>query len=1025
MIKDLSSYRIKNSNDISINFNSYGIIPGNYSIPIPELIDLIIHHPEITEKYTLVERKSPFYKFIVDLDYKLDSYNGKEKEHTHLIIQTLNNVLNEIFNDPDITYIYCDKATKLTVPNKSMLHGVHLYYPNIVVDTITHQEIYHRTYENLQSIDPNTNWHSILDMSVAKQNCIRLPYFVKDNYYYKPNKILSTHNYPQNAPELLKLFITKTTKFECHPKPKITLTNILESRKDINTETIVCSDIHHIIDETTNINMINQLIDMIPNTLLEDVDFWIKFVYLCKNYNIKDKCIEKSIQTHNTYTNSIADIESRFASNTISNTPITVASLINWCKTIDYIKCANICYQHGIRLKLDINYLYKLTHMNVKYNFEENSKYISKKAIKALQKAIDKGFKVLAIESPTGSAKTTSVNDIITYYNTKFPNVILDDIPYINTIISIVVRRSMCASHYYAYNKKLHLNQYLDTSYDPNYDMLIISSIDHLIHAKIHYKIVILDEFNLILKYFYSSTLDDRRQLCYNKFINILQNASLIIICDSNITDICHNLIDLSPDIFGKVFKYKNHNQNRIGINLKIYNSLECSETKKLISFCQFIIPDILKSLSVFILTDSKYLTEHIHTILKKHNHNEDYFALFNEDHGTVEELVKCNEFFIGKCVIGSPKIVTGLDVIIKYTNIYCVYAHMGSCFNLSGDEIHQQYSRSRNCQNILICNLDHMYKTRHNYYIPYEIHVEQEKERCNKYVRLNNTTTPPILKNQKTAFEIPDPSFKLIHNKKTYFDMLLNHDKLSVVEKLASDAGYTVTKEELPLLKEYDPSLLKELEDSTESHKEIINQVYEKIFNNNEMSQSDTRIQVNLVSKMRQYMPLFGIKSIDNLTPIFHECMIDETKMNLYINKKFLDASREDLASKYINNPDVHHVIKQHCNKLKFRIFTLEKLEDIVGIERYKINNIDPNINILDVKTKFESLTGELVVMNVTGTARDRVKEEIKTKIAKIDSLNKLQKFIADAYNTFGDIITVTSKRMRIKGKQETIYCF
>ena len=116
---------------------------------------------------------------------------------------------------------------------------------------------------------------------------------------------------------------------------------------------------------------------------------------------------------------------------------------------------------------------------------------------------------------------------------------------------------------------------------------------------------------------------------------------------------------------------------------------------------------------------------------------------------------------------------------------------------------------------------------------------------------------------------------------------------------------------------------------------------------------------------------------------------------------------------------------IKKQCAKIQNRIFTIEKIEDIIGIGRYKVGDIKTNINLGDVKAKLTGIVEDIAGLNVTGTTKEKVRLDLKTKINKIDSINKLQKFIADQYNTFGSVIGITSKRQMIKGERDTYYSF
>ena len=123
------------------------------------------------------------------------------------VIQNINKTLKKIFTNPDISFVYCDK---------NIDKGVHLYYPNIIVDVNIHQYIYNDVLVQLLNKNKfqltGENWKNIFDACITIANGLRLPYFYKDSTYYKINNDKSTHDIPLTKYEKIKLCSIRTEK---------------------------------------------------------------------------------------------------------------------------------------------------------------------------------------------------------------------------------------------------------------------------------------------------------------------------------------------------------------------------------------------------------------------------------------------------------------------------------------------------------------------------------------------------------------------------------------------------------------------------------------------------------------------------------------------------------------------------------------------------------------------------------------------------------------------------------------------
>ena len=181
--------------------------------------------------------------------------------------------------------------------------------------------------------------------------------------------------------------------------------------------------------------------------------------------------------------------------------------------------------KYFLSIKLDIKHINEITQSRYKINidFEENSKLISDKAHDFFINLIDKSIDNVSIlmHSCTGSGKTYTINKINNHLLTTNPHY---------TFLSLVTRRSMCACHISAFNNcsdsKIKFTSYLDDTYETiDY---FISSLENLIRVNENYDVVLLDEVNSLINYFYSDTLKSIRLRCISVLLKILSKILLI-----------------------------------------------------------------------------------------------------------------------------------------------------------------------------------------------------------------------------------------------------------------------------------------------------------------------------------------------------------------------------------------------------------------------------------------------------------------------------------------------------------------
>jgi hypothetical protein len=93
-----------------------------------------------------------------------------------------------------------------------------------------------------------------------------------------------------------------------------------------------------------------------------------------------------------------------------------------------------------------------------------------------------------------------------------------------------------------------------------------------------------------------------------------------------------------------------------------------------------------------------------------------------------------------------------------------------------------------------------------------------------------------------------------------------------------------------------------------------------------------------------------------------------------------------------------------------------------LVGIKRYDIDGIDL-IDIPNIKNKLIGKVNELILLSNGIKSKNGLIKLYKTKIKKIENNDDIKKLIVDSYNSFGEIIDIKNRRIRIKGTDERKY--
>ena len=163
--------------------------------------------------------------------------------------------------------------------------------------------------------------------------------------------------------------------------------------------------------------------------------------------------------------------------------------------------------------------------------------------------------------------------------------------------------------------------------------------------------------------------------------------------------------------------------------------------------------PYILKRESVYICTDRKTYAELIEQYLleflineenKKKGKDKDikkqiekikeYFMLFTKNKGTLSEIQNCNETFMNKCVITSPKMTFGVSIDeIKYKETFAVYSGQ----TIDSQTMVQQIGRARSTKKVSVIFVKN--HTKKNKYISYEKNEELEITSLNDFKKIKS----------------------------------------------------------------------------------------------------------------------------------------------------------------------------------------------------------------------------------------------------------------------------------------------
>ena len=1046
-------YELAYDSKIKHDVMSYGSQGGKYITnfetlkylalnPQKNVIERVIYNKERKEyekviaPVCFVEYKTKYYKMAFDYDFKVDKYPelykgfiDNHEQITFYINEKIIQSLNETLNKPDIHYITSVKKNSI---------GYHIYFPNIITDKILHKYIVDLTLSKiyLDKKYPEPLIKQIFDDCVAGANGIRLWYYINNDDFYYPIQDKSTYTFNEDPNKHFYLCILNTDyvnyKFDLLIDENIIYDNnvvidIKQKTKDIKKGIVKSNDEYiqdfKVLDLGDKKDLFLGLAKIIKKERIDDRTEWLHLIYMFRDYGIDINEIKELSKKSKKFDIKAEKTIIDIYNNKTKKSKGGLGTLIYWAKMDNLAETNKLFAKYYLSLKLNVENIddILLSITKIKPDYKEVSRYISTNAITEIKQSISSDANCIIMKSPTNTGKTTAIVALLNYYLDNETNA---------SVLSIVTRRSMSACHLSSFNNpdnksKFKFFSYLDETVE-SVDYFI-SSLENLIKVNDTYDIIILDEINSLINYFYSSTLNNKRLKCIRRLLELINKSKLVIGVDANITDMVFVLLN---QLNKKIYYYENKFENKKDIPLNIYYLKKYNITSNVLSFCEkFIINQYVKlGKSALILTDSKEITDLLKQIFIKHNSNEDYYRIFNKDEGTLKDMININKVAENRMCIASPKWCYGIDVTVKYEEIFVMYTYTSGIQSMSALEMIQQISRARNsnCVNLLCLDPESQYAV--NQYISFEENKKIQEsyingyskfhdDLCKKYDSINELGCTMIDINGKIKFN-NDSFMTQIHFLKTWYDQLFHRNKIDIIKLIAKDYGYNINS----IIWDPDVKFTGFLKQSLKLKKKEIIEVSKKIFMNEKTDDKYKHCIDNLKEQVNM-----RLKYLSNITDnnMIMELACDHKKFINHINKKYFDLEKEEFNKKVIEitNNDILHMIKD--NDLVNKINVCFWFEDLLNFPRLKISDIKFD-NIDNIKKIFYANTEQFYHIFKDNNCKNKTIKSIKYKIESIKNINFLQKFIAECYNNvIEDVIDIKLKKKKIDNNDLYYYEF
>lgn len=320
------------SND-NFTMISYGFKKGKFNVDKKTFLDLTKKSLFLKE-YAFMEVKTLIYKLFFDIDFKghICPYITENMDHICMrICDAIVSQLNDKFVDPDLRYIFCIK---------NIGSGLHIYFPNILVNKDIHLMLCNSIIATLSKYDKNiidATWNTIIDKAVCNANGIRLPFFHFNGTYYFPSFYKSTYPVPTD--------ITKSIEICMIRSDSTNITMLKDPEFSIKTIKSINNDDPYNMHDNIDSDLYDNLANILSIRRIDDYNEWIKFILLCKKYDKRDIAINISKKSSKFDNNSMKIITNIWSKNI--DIKYTISLLHYWCYTDDKEKYMNIIKKYG------------------------------------------------------------------------------------------------------------------------------------------------------------------------------------------------------------------------------------------------------------------------------------------------------------------------------------------------------------------------------------------------------------------------------------------------------------------------------------------------------------------------------------------------------------------------------------------------------------------------------------------------------------------------------------------------------
>lgn len=404
-----------------------------------------------------------------------------------------------------------------------------------------------------------------------------------------------------------------------------------------------------------------RFLNKLPKKYADDRKLWIEVTAALKSENLKDIWVKwsKQSESYNKEKNKVAwGMEPK----------------------------TNIAFLLGVakenKLKVKINTTRKLELFTAKPDETVKSKYLN------LDKHDIIANPNLVIKSGTGTGKTTATTKLIKSIN--------KDGGY--KVLSIVSRVSLARQHKKNFKTNdIKLTDYLHKSEDQlNRAKNLVIQLDSLVKLDIdcfHNTIIFLDEINSIIEYLLNSTtLRAKRQVVFNLFFILLKQASHIVACDADVSDLTllyFKNLDIDVHLIHNTYK-----------NCKGIKAVNYSDKNRLIGIMKTKLKKDEKFVACFdSLTEQDLVVQELkdYCKAKKLEVTKDFMVYSSKD-GDDKDLEDVTAKWENKWVFYSPKIVYGVD----NNNVNNVDVFMvAKCSSVNPLQFSQMVARTRNIKKL------------------------------------------------------------------------------------------------------------------------------------------------------------------------------------------------------------------------------------------------------------------------------------------------------------------------------------